>query len=401
MTNEDALLTNAITSYDGIFKGMHDDGIRKQFFQIRGFLSKGDFAGAKDLLKQTLVDAEKHDMDRRSLKIIQSEIDRYVEYRIKDGIVATSAVPWTAVTERPLKRLEEKFCDLPQSVFYLNIGKPGTPGFRQLLGRKLLSDFWIAGKIPELHCSLISAGMILGVYVDQRITEDQVTVHYHALEDGEKMNVMEHIMNSDPKVTCAEVIFPFPLLRESTRKELCSPPDGWEIDEAFDVMLGCGEERIREYTVHFLKSVGFSTGRLYDPACSTGVFLSSLKKAFPESYTIGQDLSQPMANVSKARVDEVHCGNAMTPLIALGTGGVVFNRFLNSEVVKSVEAEQLLDALLPTVQQDGFMITFGHTPVLLSSANFRSLPGFKCVQSIGVAPDRAGVFQYYVIKRAE
>ena len=97
----------------------------------------------------------------------------------------------------------------------------------------------------------------------------------------------------------AELIFPFSLLRESSRKELCSPPEGWIVDDAFDVMLGCGEERIREYTIYFMKSVNTTTATLYDPACSTGVYLSTLKKAFPNSFTIGQDLSEQMVGFSR------------------------------------------------------------------------------------------------------
>jgi isonocardicin synthase len=165
-------------------------------------------------------------------------------------------------------------------------------------------------------------------------------------------------------------------------------------------MLGCGEERIRAYSIQFLRSVGLDKPILYDPACSTGVFLSTLQQAIPGSYTIGQDLSQQMANFAKDRVDEAHCANALDPKIKLGTADAVYIRFLNSEVIKTCEAEELLSALLPTVKKGGYIITFGHTPVLLSSSNFRQLSGFQFKQSVGVAVDKCGIFQYYAIQKS-
>ncbi|XP_063427022.1 isonocardicin synthase-like [Mytilus trossulus] len=204
---------------------------------------------------------------------------------------------------------------------------------------------------------------------------------------------------TDHKIENVEIVFPFSLLRESTRKELCSPSEGWVVDDAFDVMLGCGEERIRAYTIKFLKTLSTQKLVLFDPACSTGVFLSTLKKAFPESYTIGQDLSKQMVGFSKTRVDEVHCGNAMEPKISPASADVVFIRFLNSEVVTSTEAEQLIGALLPTVKKGGYMVIFGHTPVLLSSANFSLMENFVVKHCIGIADDKSGILQYYTLQR--
>jgi isonocardicin synthase len=89
----------------------------------------------------------------------------------------------------------------------------------------------------------------------------------------------------------------------------------------------------------------------------------------------------------------------MEPKISPGSADVVFVRFLNSEVVTSAEAEQLLTALLPTVKTGNYMVIFGHTPVLLSSAHLSMIDNFIVKQCIGTADDKSGIFQYYVLQR--
>ncbi|OWF45616.1 hypothetical protein KP79_PYT01546 [Mizuhopecten yessoensis] len=397
MADDSAHLTDAITSYDGIFKGIHDQEVRNDFHNVRNLLSSGKWDAGKNLLLEALNKSSAQPLDKKCLTLIMSEFRRYEKNKIPPGTQTANVISWEHVVDRHLERMNEPTCDLPQSVFFLYVGISGLSKLRRLVGRKILSDKWIAGKIPELHCSLVTADMVLGLFCDERITENEVQVNYYPLNNSEKLRLFADIMEGDS--SNVEIICPFPLLRESTRKELCSPAKGWRVDDSYDAMLSCGEERIRQYTIQFLDSVTMTAGRLYDPACSTGVFLSTLKKAFPESHTIGQDLSQQMADFSKQRVDEVYYGNAMFPKIQTGTADVCFVRFLNSEVVTSAEAEVLLAALLPTVREKGFIVTFGHTPVLLSSSNFRRLPNFSLIQSVGVSTDKAGIFQYYIIQR--
>ena len=59
-----------------------------------------------------------------------------------------------------------------------------------------MSDFWIQNKIPELYCSFISADMLLGLFVDQRVTEDKVIVHYYPFDNSEKLYLMAQVMDS-------------------------------------------------------------------------------------------------------------------------------------------------------------------------------------------------------------
>lgn len=387
-----------IVSYDGIFKSMYDEILRDMFYDGRRQFANGDWAVGKKTFESMLELAADKPKDRKTLEEIVRELKRYEESKIEPGTPVAQSINWSVVADRPLHRIDESLFALPQGIFFLNIGRPGKAGFVRLIGKKLLSDLFVAFKIPELFCSLIKADMLLGYYVDQRVSDINVTIFYHPISKSEKLHVIQNILSNGG---CdAEIIFPFPLMRQSTRCEWGSPPEGWEVDDAFDIMLGCGEERIRAYSIQFLQNVGLENPILYDPACSTGVFLSTLQGAIPGSYTIGQDLSKQMANFAKERVNEAHCANAMDPQITRGTADAVYIRFLNSEVVKTCEAEELLSALLATVKKGGYIITFGHTPVLLSSSIFRSLDGFEFKQSVGVAVDRCGIFQYYVIQKS-
>ena len=397
MGDKNATFTESIVSYDGIFKGMYDKTLRNMFQEGRKLFADGKWKEGKQKFVNALELSAEHPMDNKTLELVVSEINRLEKYRIVEDAKPVSLVDWKVVSERYLERLEESLFGLPQSVFFLDIRKPGQPGAVRLVGRKLLSNFWVKFKIPEIHCSFITAGMILGVFVDQRLSDSVVSVHYHPLTNPEKLKVMEDITLNDGKEV--ELTYPFPLLRESTRSEWGSPPEGWIVDDAYDAMLAGGEELIRAYSIQFLKQIGVEKPILYDPACSTGVFLSTLHKALPGSYTIGQDLSQQMADFAKVRIDEAYCANAATPKIKLGTADVVYIRFLNSEVIKTSEAEELLSALLPTVKSGGYIVTFGHTPVLLSSSIFRCLSGFRLTQCVGVALDKTGIFQYYVIQK--
>lgn len=399
MANQGVIVesTAAIETYDGIFKSLYDEELRNMFQDARRTLKTGDWDAGKNAFLRMLQQTEDNPRDKKTVQELVNEINRFEKYRIPENTSMAACIDWAEVADRPLERLDESLFGLCQGVFYLTVGSPGKPGFLRLVGKKLLSDLFVDFRIPELYCSLVTADMLLGLLVDERLSDSKITVFYNPINQSEKIRVMNDIMASGG--ANVELVFPFPIMRQSTRQEWGSPPEGWQVDDAYDIMLGCGEERIRAYSIKFLNDAKLEKPILYDPACSTGVFLSTLQKAIPGSYTVGQDLSQQMANFAKDRVDEAHCANALFPKIKLGSADAVYIRFLNSEVVMTCEAEELLSALLSTVKVGGYVVTFGHTPVLLSSSNFRALQGFQLVQCVGVDVNKGGIFQYYVIKR--
>lgn len=395
MADKNFVSTDVVKCYDGVFKGMHDEKLSKLYQAGRTLIVAGKWNEGKNTFIRALEMSENKPLDRKTLKIVITEMERVEKYAIQKDTQPAVVVDWKAVVKRDLERLDESLFGTPQSIFFLNLGIPGHPEYVCLVGRKLLSDWWVNMKIPDIHCSYVTPSMILGLFVDQRIGDSRITLHYHPLDNPEKIKIMNGIKENDGKNI--ELIFPFPLLQESSRQERSTPPEGWMVDEGFEAILGCGEERIRHYSIQFLKNIGLVNHLLFDPACSTGEFLSSMQKALPGCYTIGQDLSQQMAKLASKRIDEAYCANASTPKIKPGTADVVFVRFLNSEVVRTSEAETLLHALLPAVKSGGYLIIFGHTPVLLSSSNLRRLKDFQLQRCVGIHENGEGMFQYYVL----
>lgn len=390
-------MTSAIDHYDGIFKFVQCVSARKVFLEARKTLASGNWDASVSLFRKAreLAIREDYAEDANTVDLIVKEMERYQMSRIPGDVSPVDTINLADVDKQPVSRLVEENTALPQGIFFLSVSGDGS--VMRLVGRKLISENWISNKIPELFCSIIRAEMLLGLYADMRVTEDGYTIFYRSLSDSEKLRAFRDIVSNN--FAEVELVFPFPLLKKNTKREFGSPPEGWSIDDAFDVMLSHGEEHIRQFTISYLSTLKLKSPRLYDPACSTGVFLSAMKTAFPHCYTIGQDLSQQMADVSSQRVDEVHCGNAIEPKIRTGSADVVFVRFLNSEVVRSAEAEALLLALLPTVREGGYMIVFGHTPVLLSASNFAAMDSFTLIRSVGATKDRTGIFQYYILRK--
>lgn len=386
--------TAAINHYDGIFKFVHEKAAQESFQRARLLLARQRWEDAVSAFRQARAQARDNANDVDTLDLILQEMARYRDNLIPDDVVPRAA-DWSSVCQRPVLRLEERSDRLPQGVFFLTLGPADTR--RHLVGRKTLSDKWLMNRIPELFCSLIRPDMVLGQLADQRLTDHSVIVYYHPLDNAEKLQLFRDIYACEGE--SAELTFPFPLLKASTRKEFTSPAEGWQVDNVYDDMLSNGEAHIREYTCRYLRSLKLAKPRLYDPACSTGVFLSTLKSALPDAYTIGQDLSKQMADVSRERLDEAHHGDALEPQIQLASAQVVFIRFLNSEVVTSAQAEMLLAPLLKTVAVGGLFVVLGHTPILLSSANFRYLDNFRLERCVAVDVEKRGLFQYYVLKR--
>jgi len=393
--------TAAIGHYDGIFKFVHEQAAQDTFRRARRLLAQDQWDEAVAAFQEAKIKAKDNAHDVKTLELILDEMARYKDHLIPKDL-PPKAVDWSSVSRRSLDRLEEPHDRLPQGVFFLTLKNPKETDGRKLrlVGRKTVSDKWLQNLIPELFCSLVRPDMLLGLLEDLRVTEKGVSVFYRPLESAEKLQVFQGMYDDGGRH--AEVTFPFPLLKTVTRKEFTSPAEGWEVDDVYDDMLSNGELHIRAYVSKvFLQGLEAKNPRLYDPACSTGIFLSSLKAARPDAYTIGQDLSEQMARVSRERLDEAHHGNALVPKIQQGSAQAVFIRFLNSEVVTSAEAEVLLPPLLTTVAVGGFLVVLGHTPVLLSSANFQSLKGFQLERCVATDVEKQGIFQFYVLKRIE
>ncbi len=280
----------------------------------------------------------------------------------------------------------ERFCQFPQNIFLLRHGG------RDYWGRKFLSNKHKRGELKELHCSIIELPMILGENEGFRICEDGVKIYFCP---SERLGSFSEIDNLADTIT-----HPFVYLDPEKRKERCSPADGWRLTNERMDNLSSGEKHLREFTIDYLQKFNLNPNAVvYDPACSTGIFLERIKQSFPRVITIGQDLSRSMVDEASKRVDVVHCGCSSSPAVETESCDVVFFRFLNSEVVNRRFAESNLKEILKTLKLGGIAIVFGHTPVLLDNIYLTQLEGFSLVNNIGHLPDFSGIFQYHVLRK--
>ena len=384
---------NATFDFDGVFRDVNDKGTREKLYGAQKLITDDMWEDAKNQLR-SIVNALPHGHDKRNIKLVLKEVELYEKRRIDTSVEPAKKVDWEDVCSREVEMYFEPYDELPQSILTLKQWNTKDGQQRVMVGRRILSHQWIASKIRELHCSHITASMLLGLMVDHRVQDNGYVVYYRPLTAAEKKFIMHDIVQN--RIKEMEIIFPFPPLQTVFKTEIHCPDEGWEIDETLALQLGEGEVFLREYSVQFLKSLNNEYLHLYDPACSTGQFLWTMKQSLPNSYTVGQDLSEQMVQFATKRVDEIHCGNAIQPKIAEETADVVFVRFVNSEVLKTKDARTMIHPLLKSVKKGGHIVIFGHTPVLISAADLLMDSSLKLDRCIGGDPKWDGIFQYYV-----
>lgn len=329
----------------------------------------------------------KQEMNLSSPTQIEEEFALYRRLRIPDGTIPTP-VDWQAVLTRRPQEIIEATCNLPQNLFYIDWNG------KRIVGRKLISELKLRGELKELNCSGVTASMLLGLFKGETSTVEQVSVTYNPFLPAERLSLFADIKRR----TDIELVYPFRFLDKEHRRERTSPPDGWSLNPMRADNLGRGEEHIRQYTVAYLVQFALAGKILYDPACSTGQFLHTLKLAYPNCHTIGQDLSKQMTDYARAFVDEIYTGDAYLSFIPDEYVDIAFCRFLNSEVVTTDQARVLFPRIAQRVKRGGYIIVFGHTPVLLTKHFFESC-GLHVQQTLAYHEERDIFFQYYVLKK--
>ncbi len=293
------------------------------------------------------------------------------------------------VLSRKTEIFKDKTYNLPQNIFYIDNYKG-----KVVVGRKIRSVLSFENKINAIHCSMITSSMLLGFLKKGFQREKDVEVEYYPLKKSEKITAFDEIKNNKN----SDIYFPFKYLDYYTNEEEKSPDTGWDLNPAKVIYLGYGEEHIRKYTINFIKPYMKDGTIIFDPACSTGQFLHTIKKYYPSCKTIGQDLSKEMVDYAKDYVDEIYCGDSINTKIKDESVDIEFFRFLNSEVVTTEYAYLLFEHLYKKVKKNGIIVIFGHTPVLMKKEFFIKL-GLKVVQSIAYDKDYDCIFQYYVLRR--
>lgn len=278
--------------------------------------------------------------------------------------------------------------NLPQNIFIIKMKKG-----KNIVGRKIRSVLRIENKINSINCSMITSPMLLGFLEKRSKKSRQIIIEYYPFTNEEKKYIFKKLIGD----RASDIYYPYKYRDFYSNKEEQSPDTGWSFNPDKKEYLGFGEKHLRKFTLEFFKNIDMDKKIIYDPACSTGEFLASLKKEYPKCYTIGHDLSQEMINYAKNYVDESCCCNALNTPLKESSVDIIFLRFLNSEVVSMRDAYKILKVLLPKVRKAGLVVCFGHTPVLIRKEQFEKL-GLKCIICNGYNKEKNALFQYYIFE---
>lgn len=278
--------------------------------------------------------------------------------------------------------------NLPQNIFLIKKYKGKT-----IVGRKIRSILRIENKINAINCSMITAPMLLGFLKKRKLQDRKITIEYFPFTNEEKLFVFNEI-KENRKI---DIYYPYKYRDFYTRKEEKSPEEGWSFNPEKKEYLGYGEVHFRKFTEDYFKQLEKKYKVVYDPACSTGEFLSDYKKNFENSYTIGHDLSREMIEYAKDFVDESFCCNAIDSPLKDKSVDLMFLRFLNSEVVSTKNAHEILKVLIKKMKKNGLIVCFGHTPVLIRKETFQKYGLIPKVCN-GYDSSRNAIFQFYVFE---
>ena len=319
----------------------------------------------------------------------KKEIEIYEETFFCDNDVSDlKELDMKNILSRKVSKFEDFDYNLPQNIFLLKTYKG-----KIIVGRKIRSVLRIENKINAINCSMITAPMLLGFLKSRAYNNRKISIEFYPFTCEEK----KYIFNDIKDNRLLDIYYPYKYKDYYSQKEEQSPETGWSFNPEKKEYLGYGEVHFRKFTDTWFKKIERKYKTVYDPACSTGEFLSDYKRNFPTSYTIGHDLSQEMIEYAKNYVDEYCCCNAIDSPLKNSSVDLMFLRFLNSEVVTTKDAYKLLKVLITKVRKSGLIVCFGHTPVLIRKEMFQKF-GLKPVICNGYDKDRNAIFQYYVFE---
>jgi len=323
-------------------------------------------------------------------KKLKNEIAYYKKYHISE-YKQLSDISVEQIKLRKKDFFSERDYNKPQNIFFIKYKG------ELIFGRKLLSQLNIEGKIPSINCSMITSDMIFGFVANYKYKNRNIKINFYPFSDDEKVFIFNDIKDKKD----LEILHPFVFLDFYTKQEVTSPSSGWKIFENTIEVLAYGEEHIREVVSKNMKCYPVSADSIiYDPACSTGTFLAELKKHIKTGYYVGQDLSKEMTDFASQYVDKVHCGNAISPYMESNTVDFMFLRFLNFRVVTTNEAKKIFKNLYKVVKPGGYLVCFGHTPVLINQEYLKKF-GLEIIKCHEYSPKRNAIFQYYLMQKKE
>ncbi len=306
----------------------------------------------------------------------EAKICQWHHDRIKDGWVPTSKIGsvFEAWNKQPIR------------FFIFEVD--GV----QYCGRKLLSPIVTEHNSPGFFCSLIKVEMLLGRFIRPQISQEGVEILYEEMSSAQRTELFSQLRSN----RMIDIYHPFVNLTKPEHLEINTPDEGWFIDEHRANLLSIGEQHLRDVSVKLVKNDKLPKPVIYDPACSTGDFLSQIKRTIPDTTVIGQDISADMCKWASQKVDKVIHGNSMFPGVETQSCDYIFFRFLNAEVVSTSIAKKLFEKIIPCLKATGKVVLFGHTPVLISAPYLKS-KGYYITQCNEYLESENAIFQYYVV----
>jgi isonocardicin synthase len=276
----------------------------------------------------------------------------------------------------------EAFDARPYDLFVLRNGAT------RALGRRYPSG---AGR---RRTSLVDASNILGTLEREQVFSEGVTAFFRPLTDGCRRELFRELARRPD----TDLYYPFPALSRGNGREWCTPADYWQPTPDRVRALDEDEALLREKTIALLADYDLRGRILFDPGCSTGTFLSSIKARYPGAIIVGQDSSPAMAEFCRDRFDDVYVGDSATPGVAEESVDFVFFRFLNFHVITTQRAHDLFLVNAKRCRVGGHILVAGYTPVLLSAEWFEIL-GLQVLQRIAFFDERDAVCQFYWLRR--
>ena len=306
-----------------------------------------------------------------------------IERAIRNELLASNYTRWAGAGGY---QITENLASNPERIFIFRHGGIWYAGC------KTISDYVLQDDMPGVFCSKVYWHNVIGSVSGMRISDVDARISFEPMDESARRTVFNELESM------TELIHPF--TKQSRRgSEKTSPPDGWLVTEQRARYLGLGESHIRRYTSDcFREKFTHLAGDVlaYDPACSTGQFLAEFALLDQARIrTVGQDLSMQMVDFATAHLGQVHHGDALYPAVVPGSVDILFCRFLNSEVVSTHSARQILPKLVATLRQGGFFVMFGHSPVLLDASDLMAA-GLSISQTMARSEDY--IFQYYVCR---
>lgn len=245
---------------------------------------------------------------------------------------------------------------------------------------------------PVCRFGLIDANMLLGRLISITHSEECIRIYYETTCYEEAIKIFARAC--EPPFAYLE--FPY-LLLDSTGKEAISSPEFWRSGDHLLKQLDEGEIHLRREAISVVMNLKLPAGAtIFDPACSTGSFLSAISAAIPSLCCVGGDISLEMVKKARTKLSSIFLLKEGFEDLPIKGCEVLIIRFLNGEVIKSAVAELLFKRLRCLVSSDGYILIMGYTPIVIFVPYLVSKYNLEIVQTIGSY--NGSLFQFYVLK---